>query len=63
MVERPLVFFHLKSTIDKILVVRLEELFWARNKVGCPFGFGLWACPLEVSHYGCPSSELVGVHG
>ena len=35
-------FFPLnKSIIDKILAVRLEGLFWTRNKVGCSFGFGL----------------------
>jgi hypothetical protein len=62
MVERPSVFFIQKSIIDKILAVRLEGLFWARNKVGCSFGFGLWAWPLEASHYDRPSWEAVGVH-
>jgi hypothetical protein len=57
-------FFSLKKSItDKIFAIRLEELFWARNKVGCSFGFGLWAWPLEASHYGRPSREAVGVHG
>jgi hypothetical protein len=52
MVERLSIFFSLKrSIIDKILVVGLEGLFWARNEVGCSFGFGLWAWPLEASHY------------
>jgi hypothetical protein len=51
-------FFIKKSIIDKILAVRLEGLFWVRNKVACSFGFGLWA-----SHYGHPSREAVGVHG
>jgi hypothetical protein len=57
MVKRPLVFFSLKfSIIDKILAVGLEGLVCAMNKVGCSsFGFGLWAWPLEASHYGRPS--------
>jgi hypothetical protein len=25
--------------------------------------FGLWVWPMEVSHYGRPSREAVGVHG
>jgi hypothetical protein len=37
-------FFSIKkSIIDKILTVRLEGLFWARNKVECSLGFGLWS--------------------
>jgi hypothetical protein len=28
-----------------------------------PSSFGLWAQPLEASHYGHPSQEVVGVHG
>ena len=37
-------FFSLKnSIIDKMLAVRLKGLFWARNKVGCSSGVGLWA--------------------
>jgi hypothetical protein len=51
MVERPLVFFIKESIIDKIFAIRLEGLFWARNKVGCSFKFELWAWPLEASHY------------
>jgi hypothetical protein len=52
MVERPSICFHKKkSNIDKILAVRLEKLFWARNKVGCSFGFGFGAWSLEASHY------------
>jgi hypothetical protein len=51
-----------KAIINKILTVRLEGLFLARNIVGCSFGFGLWAWPLEASHYGRPSWEAVGVH-
>ena len=39
MVERSSVFFIKKKTIDKVLVVILEGLFWARNIVGCSFGF------------------------
>jgi hypothetical protein len=36
-------FFFIKiSIIDQILAVRLEGLFWARNKVACSFEFGLW---------------------
>jgi hypothetical protein len=31
--------------------------------VACSFEFGLWAWPLEASHFGCPSREAVGVHG
>jgi hypothetical protein len=31
--------------------------------VACFFEFGLWAWPLETSHYGRPSREAVGVHG
>jgi hypothetical protein len=31
--------------------------------VACSFGFGLWASPLEASHYGHPSQEAMGVHG
>jgi hypothetical protein len=53
----------IKKIIDKILVVRIEGLVWARNKVACSFEFGLWAWPLEASHYGRPSREAVGVHG
>jgi hypothetical protein len=34
-------FAYGKSITDKIMAVRLEGLFWARNKVGCSFGFGL----------------------
>jgi hypothetical protein len=56
-------FFIKKSIIDKILGVRVEGLFWARNKEGCSFGFGLSAWLLEASHYRCPSREAVGVHG
>jgi hypothetical protein len=44
-----------KSIIDKTLIIRLEGLFQARNKVECSFGFGLWAWPLEASHYERPS--------
>ena len=51
-------FFIKKSIIDKILAVRLEGLFWARNKVGCSFGFGLWAWPLEASHYARPKAPI-----
>jgi hypothetical protein len=58
MVERPSIFFHKKSIIDKILAVRLEGLFWARNKVGCSFGFGLWAWPLEASLYVKPKAPI-----
>ena len=47
-----------KSIIDKILAIGLEGLFWARNKVGCSFGFGLWAWPLEASHYARPKAPL-----
>jgi hypothetical protein len=25
--------------------------------------FGLWAWPLEASHYRCPSREAMGIHG
>jgi hypothetical protein len=63
MVERPSVFFNKKFIMNKILAVRSEGLFWARNKVGRSVGFGLWAWPLEVSHYSCPIREAVGVHG
>ena len=52
-------FFSLKKHIDKILAVRLEGLFWARNKVGCSFGFGLWAWPLEASHYARPRLQFL----
>jgi len=31
--------------------------------VACSFEFGLWAWPLEASHFGHPSREAVGVHG
>jgi hypothetical protein len=34
-------FPHKESITKKILVVGLEGLFWARNKVGCSFGFEL----------------------
>jgi hypothetical protein len=47
-----------QSIIDKILAVRLEGLFWARNKVACSFEFGLWAWPLEASHYARPKAPL-----
>ena len=39
-----------KKKKDKILAVRLEELFWARNEMGRFFFHGLWARPLEASH-------------
>jgi hypothetical protein len=46
MVKRLSVFFIKKSIIGKILAVRLEELFCARNKVNAPlgldFGLGRW---------------------
>jgi hypothetical protein len=59
MVKRlPNFFFIKKSIIDNILAIRLEGLFWARNKVGCSFGFGLWAWPLEASHYARPKAPL-----
>ena len=32
-------FYIKNSIIDKILTVRLKGLFWARNNVGCSFGF------------------------
>jgi hypothetical protein len=52
-------FFHIKkSIIGKILAIRLEGLFWARNKVGCTFGFGLWAWPLEASQCAWPKAPL-----
>jgi hypothetical protein len=49
-VKRPSIHFIKISKIDKISTVRLEELFWAGNKVGCSeqmikgsdFRFGLW---------------------
>jgi hypothetical protein len=56
MVERPSVSFPKKSIIDKILAVRLEGLFWARNKVAC--SFGLWGWPLEASYYARPMAPL-----
>ena len=31
--------------------------------MACSFEFGLWAWPLEASHFGRPSQEAVGVHG
>jgi hypothetical protein len=39
-----------KSTIGKILAIRLEELFWARSKMGCSFEleFGLGLCRLHT---------------
>jgi hypothetical protein len=58
MVERPSIFSHKKSIVDKILAVRLEGLFWATNKVGCSSGFGLWAWPLEPSHYARPKAPI-----
>jgi hypothetical protein len=48
-----------KSIIGKILAVRLEGLFWARNKVGYSSGFGLWAWPLEASHHARPKAPLL----
>jgi hypothetical protein len=42
MVKRlPIFFINEKSIIDKILAFGMEGLYWARNKVGCSFGFGL----------------------
>jgi hypothetical protein len=46
------------SIIGKILAVRLKGLFRARNIVTCSFGFGLWAWPLEASHYASPKTPL-----
>jgi hypothetical protein len=31
--------------------------------VAWSFRFGLWAWPLEASHFGRPNQETVGVHG
>jgi hypothetical protein len=31
--------------------------------VACSFEVGLWAWPLEASHFDRPSQEAVGVHG
>jgi len=31
--------------------------------VACSFEFGLWAWPLEASHFGRPSQEVVEGHG
>jgi hypothetical protein len=54
--EAVIFFLIEKSIIDKILAVRSYALLSARNQVGgCSFGSGLWACPLEASHYGRPS--------
>jgi hypothetical protein len=50
MVERPSIFSKIKIKIDKILVVRLEELFCVGNEMGCSFFHGLWTWPLEASH-------------
>jgi hypothetical protein len=47
----PSIFFHKKSKIDMILTVRLEGLFGQGIKVGCFFSNGIWAWPLEASHY------------
>jgi hypothetical protein len=52
-------FFMKKSIIGKIFAVRLEGLFWARNKVGYSSRFGLWAWPLEASHYARPKAPLL----
>jgi hypothetical protein len=30
--------------------------------VACSFDIGLWAWPLEASHFGRPSREAVGIH-
>jgi hypothetical protein len=37
--------------------------FGQRIKWDACFSFGLWAWPLEASHYGHPSQEAMGVHG
>jgi hypothetical protein len=50
-VKKPSFFFIKIPIINKILAVRSEGLFWAKNKVRCSFGFGLWAWPFEASHY------------
>ena len=59
MVERSSVSFSSKNQS----LTRSWPLFWARNKVACSLEFGLWAWPLEASHFGRPSREAVGVHG
>jgi hypothetical protein len=62
MVERLSIFVHNNNNnkkTNKILDVRLEGLFWAGYKVGCSFFlFGLWAWPLEASHYVIPNQRL-----
>jgi hypothetical protein len=46
------------QSLTKILAIRFEGLFWARNKVACSFEFGLWAWPLEASHYARAKASL-----
>ena len=43
-------FFIKKSIIDKILAVRLERLFWTRNKVGYSFFLWSWGLGLRSLH-------------
>jgi hypothetical protein len=64
MVERLSNFFHKNNQI----FTRSWLLDWmgrfARGvKWDAPSSFGLWAKPLEASHYGRPSREAVGVYG
>ena len=47
----PCEVFSTTSRLQCREALRLERLFWTRNKVGCSFGFGLWAWPLEASHF------------
>jgi hypothetical protein len=60
MVERPPILFYTLKKTDKILNVRVEGLFWARNKVRC--SFFLWTLGLAFGSFTLWPSKSRG-HG
>jgi hypothetical protein len=53
-------FFPIKNPIiSKILPLDCRGCFGQRIKVGCSFGFGLWARPLEASYYSWPTAPIL----
>jgi hypothetical protein len=63
MVERPSILKLKNSKYDRILAIRLDVCFGQGINWDASSPFGLLAWPLEASHYGCPSREVVGLHG
>jgi hypothetical protein len=64
MVKRPPVFISLKNqSLTRSWPLDWRGCFEQGIKWNAPSSFGLWAWPLEASHYGRPSWEAGGVHG